>query len=111
LASATASSTSLYFRIEMTGPKISSREMRISGVTSANTVGSTKNPSSRPSFRPAARPPVVARAPSAWPDSTYSITVRNWEAVATGPNTVCGSSGSPCRPAAMVAVTRSTTSP
>lgn len=41
LAIRSASSSSSYFRIEMTGPKISSWAMVISGVTSANTVGLT----------------------------------------------------------------------
>jgi hypothetical protein len=41
LAIATASSSSLYGMIESTGPKISSRAMRIVGLTSANTVGRT----------------------------------------------------------------------
>src|SRR6266481_7958699 len=41
LTSASIFSASLHFRIDSTGPKISSLAMRMSMVTSANTVGST----------------------------------------------------------------------
>src|SRR5213078_4207025 len=59
-ALATRSSSSLNGIAATTGPKISSRAIRMSPSTSANTVGFTKYPSSRPSARDQPRSFLVA---------------------------------------------------
>ena len=51
---------------ESTGPKISSRAIVLSWVTSANTVGSMKQPPARPGSG-GGPPPATSRAPSARP--------------------------------------------
>jgi hypothetical protein len=67
LARAIASSRSANSMAASTGPKISSREIVISGVTSAKTVGLTKYPLPVPmSVR---SPPATSVAPSFLPDS------------------------------------------
>src|SRR4029453_1995143 len=60
-----------------TGPKISSRAMRMSSFTSANTVGSTKNP--RASLGSAGRfPPYARRAPPSSPSLTLVLVFLDW---------------------------------
>ena len=76
-----------------TGPKISSWAMRMSLVTSANTVGCTYQPLSKPSGRPL--PPTTTRAPSSWPRAMYFSTRSCWRSATSGPISVVGSSGSP----------------
>ena len=74
-----------------TGPKISSRAIRMVGSTPAKTVGSMKRPfgvSRRP-------PPSRSSAPSARPASTRSRILPNCSSVAIAPTLVAGSSGSP----------------
>src|ERR1700728_5373301 len=60
--------SSCHLKIDSTGPKISSRAMRILGCTSANTVGSIKKPLARPGSD-GLPPPWNNRAPSCLPDS------------------------------------------
>ena len=62
-----ASASSLNGVTEVKGPNTSSWKMRMSDVTSANTVGSTKKPLSWPGTF-AATPPVTSRAPSSRPN-------------------------------------------
>ena len=68
LAIWTASSSSANRITQAIGPNISSRAIRISGVTSANTVGATQNPS-REALVLGQRPWVTSRAPSSRPIS------------------------------------------
>src|SRR3989344_3642295 len=62
LARRSTSSICLNGNAEITGPKISSRAMAISSLTSANTVGATKKPSAR-AHSLSRMPPAAGRAP------------------------------------------------
>jgi len=68
LARQTTSSSASKESTVITGPKISSRAIRISSVTSAKTVGSTKKPPSKP-CNDGIPPPTTSRAPSCLPIS------------------------------------------
>ena len=79
--------------ITSTGPKISSRAMVMSRVTSENTVGATKNPDSSPSG--VSEPPVTSFAPSPMPLSMYMRTRSRWAEEISGPRRLAASKGSP----------------
>mmetsp|Transcript_668 Transcript_668/g.2610 ORF Transcript_668/g.2610 Transcript_668/m.2610 type:complete len:299 (-) Transcript_668:252-1148(-) len=76
------SSSSSYLRTCITGPKISSCAMVISSLTSANTVGSMKNP-----WEPKRDPPARTVAPSRLPAAMYPRTLSSCARSTCGP---CG---------------------
>ena len=93
LANSMASSSVEYVVMESTGPKISSRNMVISGVTSANTVGRTKKPLSKLSGIP--NPPATRVAPSSIPAAIYDETLSCCRLDTNGPQRFDSSIGSP----------------
>ena len=78
--------------IGTTGPKISSRMIRISSSTPASTVGAMKRPSNPGTSR---GPPVTRSAPAASASSTSSVTASAWPAETIGPISVSQLRGSP----------------
>ena len=106
-ASRIASSSESTGTIGTTGPKISSRMIRMSCVTSVRTVGANHGPSST-------GPPHSSFAPFATASSTSSRTSSNCSFDTIGPISVFQSSGSPTRsffaPSTTPAVNRSATS-
>ena len=76
-----------------TGPKISSLNMVISGVTSAKTVGFTKNPDPSPSGIPS--PPATRVAPCSIPLEMYEETLSCCLLETSGPHLLDSSMGSP----------------
>jgi hypothetical protein len=78
--------------VARTGPKISSRAIVISGVTSSNTVGCTKYPGSSSATR---APPATIVAPSRFPVSMYPSTVSICFSETIAPIRVVFSNGSP----------------
>src|SRR5690606_8114471 len=79
-----------------TGPKASSRNRRMSGVTSANTVGSMNHPFSKAGSL-GLPPPQMSRAPSLRAESIKSMTLLNWAWEIRQPMVVSGSVGMPQR--------------
>ena len=78
--------------IGSTGPKISSRMIRISCVTPVRTVGAMNLPEKPGTSR---GPPQRRSAPVATASSTSSMTISNWSSEIIGPISVAHSSGSP----------------
>ena len=104
-----ASSNEPHGITDTTGPKISSRAMRIPGATSVKIVGSWKKPfACAPDV--SRFPPVRSRAPSALPIWMYSITLASCASLIDGPISLFGSSPSPTRSACARAAKRSTNS-
>ena len=71
--------------IGTTGPKISSRMIRISWVTPVRTVGAMKLPPNPSTSR---GPPVSRSAPAASASSTSSVTMSDWSSETIGPISV-----------------------
>ena len=78
--------------IGTTGPKISSRMIRISSSTPASTVGAMNLPLKPGTSR---GPPATRSAPPASASSTSSVTTPNWSSETIGPISVSHSIGSP----------------
>eukprot|EP01139_Manchomonas_bermudensis_P010098 Amastigsp_a339951_77.p6 type:complete len:103 gc:universal Amastigsp_a339951_77:1214-906(-) len=91
-----------HFMITITGPKCSSRMIRIVWFTSTSTVGSQKSP--LPGLR---RPPTRARAPDASASLTSPSMMSSWRGIVMAPMSWHISSGGPCD----IDLTRATTAP
>ena len=96
LARSTTSSSVSNGSAEMTGPKISSRAIRIPSDTAPKTVGSMKLPPSRPGAE-ARCPPASNSAPSLLPESRNCSILVAWRAEMMGPISVSGCNPSPMR--------------
>ena len=94
LARSIASCSESTTTIGSTGPKISSRMIRISCVTPVSTVGATNLPESPAT---SVGPPQSLVAPEATASSISSTTISYWPSEVIGPISVSHSSGSPSR--------------
>ena len=88
---ATASFSSRKESVASTGPKISSRAIRMSGVTPSKTVASKNAPFPSTAAR---LPPATTFAPSLFPLSTYRSTLSRCFSETSEPSRVLGSIGS-----------------